>query len=77
MTKTQFIEKLGAEIAVSPDELGDAAVLKSFATWDSMGQMAVVAMIDTELDLELPAGSLQNCSTVGDMVALVAGKLES
>lgn len=74
MTKTQFVEKLGAEIGVAPGKLGDTALLKSFSGWDSMGQMAVIAMIDTELEVQLPAGSLQNCNTVGDITALVAGK---
>ncbi len=76
MTKTQFIEKLGAEIGIAPEKLGDPALLGSFPSWDSMGRMAVVAMIDTELDLQLPAGSLQKCATVGDLVTLVAAKLE-
>ena len=77
MNKTQFIEKLGSELGVAPSKLTDAAVLSSFPAWDSMGRMAVIAMVDTDLAIELPPGGLQKCQTVADLVALVSGKLES
>lgn len=75
MTKALFIEKLGAELGLAPAKLADSAPLKSFPSWDSMGRMAVVAMVDSELGLELPAGALQKCETVGDLVTLVSSKL--
>ena len=77
MNKTRFIEKLGAELGVAPEKLTDAALLSSFPAWDSMGRMAVIAMVDVELAIEFPPGGLQKCQTVGDLVALVSGKLES
>jgi acyl carrier protein len=76
MNKTQFIEKLGSELGISPEKLADNALLSSFPAWDSMGRMAVVAMLDTDLALELPQGALQKCETVADLVALVANKLQ-
>ena len=75
MSKTQFIEKLGAELGIAPAKLTDSALLKSFPAWDSMGRMAVVAMLDTELGFDLPPGGLQKCQTVGDLVSLVSVKL--
>ena len=75
MKKNQFIEKLGAELGIAPNRLTDTALLSSFASWDSMGRMAVVAMLDAELAIELPPGSLQKCQTVGDLVAIVSDKL--
>ena len=77
MTKTQFIEKLGAELGLPPAKLTDSAPFSSFPAWDSMGRMAVVALLDTELGIDLPQGELKKCQTVGDLVALVAGKLDS
>lgn len=77
MTKTKFIEKLGAELGIPPAKLLDEVPLNSFKTWDSMGHMAVLAMIDTELGYEVPPGGLQKCKTVGDLVALVSSKLGS
>lgn len=75
MTKSDFIGKLGAELGIAPEKLTDDASLNSFPAWDSMGRMAVVAMLDGELEVQLPPGGLQKCQTVGDLVALVSGKL--
>jgi acyl carrier protein len=76
MTKTEFVGKLGSELGIAPEKLMEAAPLSSFSTWDSMGRMAVLAMIDTELNQEIPRGALQKCNTVGDLISLVKGKLE-
>jgi acyl carrier protein len=77
MTKAKFIEKLGAELGIPPATLLEEALLNSFKAWDSMGHMAVLAMIDAELGCEVPPGALQKCKTVGDLVTLVGSKLES
>lgn len=76
MTKSEFIEKLGSELGISPEKLVDTALLSSFASWDSMGRMAVLAMIDTELEHEIPRGALQKCDSVGDLLLLVNDKLQ-
>ena len=76
MTKTQFIEKFGAELGIAPEKLTESALLSSFPSWDSMGRMAVMAMLDTELAFDLPPGGLQKCKTVGDLVVMVSSKLE-
>lgn len=77
MTKADFIAKLSAELGIAPEKLTDGAALNSFPAWDSMGRMAVVAMLDAELEFELPPGALQKCQTVGDIVTLVSEKLTS
>lgn len=77
MTKAKFIERLGAELGIPPANLPEEVQLSSFRSWDSMGQMAVLAMIDAELGLEIPPGGLQKCRTVEDLVAMVGSKLES
>lgn len=77
MTKKQFIEKLGVELGIPSGKLLDEVPLSSFKSWDSMGQMAVLAMIDSELGYEVPPGGVQKCKTVGDLVLLVSSKLGS
>ncbi len=76
MTKTQLIERLGAELGIDPAKLTDSALLSTFPAWDSMGRMAVVAMLDAELGIQLPAGGLQKCQTVSDLSTMLSGKLE-
>lgn len=76
MKKTEFIQKLGAELSIDPSKLSESAELASFATWDSMGQVAVVGLLDTELGFQAPQGALQKLVTVGDLLLLVQDKLE-
>ena len=75
MTKQEFIQKLGQELGVSSVKLVDTASLASFPGWDSMGRIAIVAMLDTELSFEAPQGALERCVIVGDLVALVSHRL--
>jgi acyl carrier protein len=75
MTETEFIAKLGTELGIPPERLEKSAPLASFSAWDSMGKMAVLALIDTELQQEIPAGALQKCQTVGDLLGLLQNKL--
>ena len=76
MSKKEFIEKLSDELGIAADRLDDSAEMASFPSWDSMGRMAVLAMIDSEFQLELPTGALQNSATVDDLVKLVADQLQ-
>lgn len=75
MTETEFVTKLGTELGIAPDRLVKSAQLASFPAWDSMGKMAVLALIDTELGHEIPAGALQKCLSVDDLLGLVRNKL--
>jgi len=76
MSKEEFKRKLGLELGIDPAKLSDNAEMASFSAWDSMGRIATIAMLDTELGFVSPAGALQNCKTVGDLVALVGPKLD-
>jgi acyl carrier protein len=75
MTKVDFVRKLEAELGLKDGTLTDTTPLSSVAAWDSMGRMAVLAMIDSELDFTLAPGVLQHCRTVADLVAAVSAKL--
>ena len=71
MIKQEFLQKLGQELGIPTEKLTDDAKLSSFAAWDSMGRVAVMGLLDTELGFAPPQGALQRCVTVGDLVALV------
>lgn len=75
MTKTQFVERLAVELNIDPKKLTDDVPLNSLAAWDSLGRLATIAMLDTELGFEPEAGALQKCRQVGDLVRLVEHKL--
>ena len=76
MTKVEFLKQLGGlletERALTPtDHLDD------FQGWDSMGQVSMVSFFDEALNLRLPSGALQKCTTVGDLLSLVEAKLDA
>lgn len=76
MKKHEFIERLGEVLMAEPGKTGEETPLESLPGWDSMGQVATVGFLDEVLGASPPPGSLQQCRTVGDILGLVAGKLE-
>ncbi len=75
MTRDEFRQKLAAELGIPPSKLADSVELSSLSAWDSMGRLAVVAMMDTDLEVDVPLGAMQRCKTVSDLVALMGDKI--
>ena len=76
MSTNDFIGELANIALVSPAELSLETPLDSLEMWDSMAQVATVAMVDESLGAQLPAGGLGACKTIGDIVNLVRDKLK-
>jgi acyl carrier protein len=76
MKRTEFVEGLCQALMAEPDQVKEATPLASLAGWDSMGQVTTVAFIDDAVDMSLAPGALQKCVTVGDIVSLVASRLD-
>lgn len=76
MTETQFLQRL-AEVLMADRAIARDTPLESLSGWDSMGQVALVAMLDETLHHQLPPGTLQGCKRVGDIVALIGQKLDA
>ena len=70
-----FLGKLAEVLLASPGGVKFETRLDSLAGWDSMGQVATLSFLDEELGAKLPAGSLQKCQTLGDIVCLVKERL--
>lgn len=77
MTKHEFIEKVAQELSVGPADLTPDTDLSSLSSWDSLGKMGILALIDSELRAVVPPGSLQNCQKVSDLLGLVETNLSS
>lgn len=75
MKRSGFLVELARELMAEGQELRDETPLSSLSGWDSMGMLGVFSLIDEKLDTKPPAGSLQKCVTVGDIVLLVASRL--
>ena len=75
MTKAAFIEKIAEELSVVPADLTLDTELSSLSSWDSLGKMGILALIDSELHMVVPQGSFQNCEKVSDLLGLVEANL--
>ena len=70
MKTSEFLTALG-ETLMADQPLTADTQLGTLSSWDSMGMVAVLSLINESLGATLPRGSLQKCSTVNDILALV------
>jgi len=75
MTRDAFLESLAEFLSLTPAELSDDLELAA-GSWDSLAILSVIGLIEEEWSVEVSADRLGECRTVGDLVALVAERLE-
>lgn len=75
MTHDHFVDELRQILGAPPGALVMTAELAAYPGWDSMGKMAALTLIDSDLGVPVPPGLLQNWKTVGDVVAFVGSHL--
>jgi acyl carrier protein len=73
MTKDEFLIELAR--VMDEDTLTEDRLTNSIGNYDSMGVLGVIAMIHQKLQHKVDIFSLLKCKTVGDLVNLVAEKL--
>lgn len=71
MTRDEFVKQI-SDLVEEP--VTDATVLADVAAWDSMSAIGFVALADRVGQAVAPQ-SLMDAKTVGDLVALVEGRL--
>ena len=68
----EFLKKI-ADI-LEEDELKETDELKSFAQWDSLSVLSVIAMLDANYGVNLRAADLATVNTAGELWKLVESK---
>ncbi len=53
------------------DHLSTTDVLQEFDSWDSLTSLSIIAMIDSDYNLNLTAEQLLTFKTVGDLIEYV------
>lgn len=48
--------------------------LADLEAWDSLAILTTIAMVDTEYEVEVSGTELNQCSSLGDIIALVESK---
>ena len=68
MTRKEFIKKCCIALEVKPGELDRDSSPDNVETWDSLGYMSLIAMIDTELGVVIEGDELQELGTLGSLI---------
>ena len=71
MTKAQFIENCCIALEVDPGSLDEQSTPDDVSTWDSMGWISLMAMIDEELGVTLDAEELTNVKNLGQLIEIL------
>ena len=74
MKLDQFLKNLADLLGASAAEVQIDTPLESLNGWDSMGQLSTLSLLD-EIGVRPPKGSLQQCKSVRDLVALAGEKV--
>jgi acyl carrier protein len=77
MTKIQFIARFATEIGTGASGVTEQSLLREIANWDSMNQLATLALLDECFGENVSPTDLARCETVGDMLRLVEAKIHS
>jgi hypothetical protein len=77
MTKDMFLTNLADILFIKKEALTADVPLRSCEGWDSMGQIAVLALIDdANLGVEVPLNWIGGCQQIGQILELVEPHLE-
>ncbi|MDI1320594.1 MAG: hypothetical protein PSW75_10440 [bacterium] len=69
MNKEKFLHELSLILGAPDNALRMDMLLADFRGWDSMGKMAALTLIDTDLGVPVPYDLLEKCRTVGELLA--------
>lgn len=74
MSETGFIHNLAEALSEDATQMRLETDLDSLAGWDSMGKVAVIALLDESYQIKLPPGAIHQCRTVADLYKLTQQK---
>jgi acyl carrier protein len=75
MTIEDFITKIEAEfVDFAPGKLKAESNFREIFEWSSVNALILIAMVNTEYDVELTADDLRNSKTVQDLFNIVKSR---
>ena len=75
MTRSEFATKLEEVFMEEASKIQPDTELDTLLGWDSMGKVAFLSFLDLELGVQPPAGALDDCKQVSDLIKLVEDRL--
>jgi acyl carrier protein len=75
MKTSAFSSRVALLLECTEADLSSGAELKSFATWDSLAILNVIAFFDSELGVQLSFSQVDGCKTITDLAELAGGRI--
>jgi acyl carrier protein len=75
MKREELIIEIETALNADPNSLTALSKLNEIETYDSVGQLSVIALFDSLFDAVISAKDLASCKTVSDLLNLVKDKL--
>ena len=76
MTKKELINFIEATLEGDIDSAKDNDLLETVGHWDSLAAMSFIAFIDEKLGFTPDPAKVAKAKTLGDLLAIVDGKVE-
>jgi acyl carrier protein len=76
-TNNEFVRRLAEALNEDEAAVQETTVLTDLEGWDSVGQLAVIALVDECFNQRINVDALRKCQRVGDLLHLINGKVHS
>jgi len=77
ISKQEFYDRLAEALDEDRSLIDDATVLDCLASWDSLGHISTIALMDELFHTTVDADALRRCRTVKDLLDLVPAGVTS
>ena len=75
MTLDEFVKAFAAEFDDTPaEQFTPATNYRELDEWGSLVALAIISMVDDEMDKRVTGADLRNCTTIEDLYHLVESK---
>jgi len=73
-SNSDFVRRLANALNEDEESVCETTVLADLAGWDSIGQLAVIALVDECFNLRINVDALRKCRRVEDLLQLINGR---
>lgn len=70
----EFVRRLAEALNEDEASVNEMTVLADLEGWDSVGQLAIIALVDECFNQRINVDALRKCERVSDLLQLINGK---
>jgi acyl carrier protein len=75
-SNNDFVRRLAEALNEDTAAVQEGTVLADLEGWDSVGQLAVIALVDECFNQRINVDALRKCQRVGDLLQLINGEMQ-